>query len=171
MSSLRQRLHFRRPAWQDAAAIFERYASDPEVTRYVGWPRHETLDDTYAFLEFSEQEWKTWPGGPLLIEDHQGQLLGATGLSFDLAGVASTGYVLAQDAWGQGFATEALSAMVGLANALGVTRLYALVHSEHAASRRVLAKGGFQHEISLEWRFPNLGSGGVGPAERYVWRP
>jgi RimJ/RimL family protein N-acetyltransferase len=66
--------------------------------------------------------------------------------------------VLARDAWGQGFATEALSAMVELARRIGIVRLYALCHPAHPASIRVLEKGGFAREARLARyaEFPNL---------------
>ena len=55
------RLTLRQPGLDDASAIFERYASDPEVTRLLGWPRHRMVEDTEAFLRFSAEEWKRWP--------------------------------------------------------------------------------------------------------------
>jgi len=51
------RLVLRRPVITDAELVYQRYASDPEVTRFLGWPRHQSLDDTRAFLELSEAEW------------------------------------------------------------------------------------------------------------------
>lgn len=147
------------PVLADAREVFGRYASDPEVTRYLGWPRHQSIADTEAFLRFSQAEWERSPGGPYLIfARDSGWLLGGTGLSFESDRLASTGYVLAQDAWGQGFATEVLGAMVELAADLKVTRLYALCHPDHRASQRVLEKRGFDRDES--WRrqlvFPNL---------------
>ena len=44
------RLRLRPPQPADAQAIFERYASDPRVTRYLGWPTHRTVGDTEDFL-------------------------------------------------------------------------------------------------------------------------
>ena len=66
--------------------------------------------------------------------------------------------MLAKDAWGRGYATEALGAMVGIARAAGVRRLYALCHSEHLASARVLEKCHFAREGVLRGyaEFPNL---------------
>lgn len=153
------RLRLRRPAPDDAAAIFARYASDGEVTRYLSWPRHATLADTERFLAFSAQEWDVWPAGPYLIERRDGgTLLGSTGLAFVAPGMASTGYVLARDAWGRGFASEALAAVVGVAAALGLAELTAVCHPDHRASARVLEKGGFvrsdrAREIVM---FPNI---------------
>jgi RimJ/RimL family protein N-acetyltransferase len=51
----------------DAELIFRRYASDPEVTKFLGWPRHTSIEQTQAFLEFSDAEWEKWPAGPYLI--------------------------------------------------------------------------------------------------------
>lgn len=66
--------------------------------------------------------------------------------------------MLAYDAWGFGYATEALSAMRDLAGRLSVERLYALCHPEHRSSARVLEKCGFLCEGTLHAyaEFPNL---------------
>ncbi len=159
------RLVLRKPQPRDAQAIFARYASDPEVTRFLSWPRHRSLDETRSFLAFSEVEWARWPAGPYLIESHGGDLLGSTGFTFETTYRAATGYVLAKDAWGQGRATEALQAVVSIAGGIGIRRLYALCHLDHSPSRRVLEKCGFRHEGTLRRHseFPNLGQ--VGPCD------
>lgn len=165
------RLQLRRPVAADAETIFERYASDADVTRYVGWPRHIVVDDTRAFLVFSNAEWGRWPAGPFLILDREsGTLLGGTGLAFETADCAQTGYVFARDVWGRGYATEALRAMVALARVLGVKRLLAFCHADHAASARVLEKGGFALEARLRRHaeFPNLVSAEPQDVLRYA---
>src|SRR5262245_33928318 len=96
-----ERLLIRRPVAGDADAIFRTYASDAEVTRYVGFPRHQRIEETHAFLEFSNAQWARWPAGPYLIELRaDGMLVGGTGLKFDTPYEAATGYVLAREAWG-----------------------------------------------------------------------
>jgi ribosomal-protein-alanine N-acetyltransferase len=153
------RLALRRPQRRDAEIIFGRYANDAEVTRYLAWPRHRNLRDTLEFLEFSDNEWDHSPGGPYLIEVRDsGQVIGSTGIEFETEYRASTGYVLARDSWGRGYASEALLGIVGVCAALGLSRLQAMVHVEHAASRRVLEKCGFVHEGTLcrHTLFPNI---------------
>jgi RimJ/RimL family protein N-acetyltransferase len=153
------RLLLRPPAPSDAEAVFTRYASDPEVTRYVGWPRHQTMDAAHAFIAFSLNEWQRWPAGPLLIcERESGEVVGGSGYAFEAPDRAMTGYVLAKDRWGRGYATEALAAIVGFAPQLGLKRLYALCHVAHRPSWRVLEKGGFEREGVLRraYEFPNL---------------
>jgi ribosomal-protein-alanine N-acetyltransferase len=154
------RLLLRKPVAADAGAIFSRYAADAEVTRLLSWPRHRSIDDTRGFLSFSDQEWERWPAGPYLIEAREtAGLLGSTGLAFDNDNEAGTGYVLVRDAWGLGYATEALTAMVILADKLGVRHLYALCHTSHAASAHVLEKCGFECGTGIQRGiFPNLGT-------------
>ena len=164
------RLTLSRPQAADARLVFERYASDPEVTRFLGWPRHVSLADTHAFLDFSAVEWERWPAGPYLIRSRgDGRLLGGTGLGFETLTHAVTGYVLAKDAWGQGYATEALTAVLDVARQIGVARVHALCHADHRASWRVLEKCGFIRDGSRseQAEFPNLAPGLLQDVRRY----
>jgi RimJ/RimL family protein N-acetyltransferase len=156
------RLTLAPPGAADAAAIFASYASDPDVTRYLGWPRHRSIGDSEWFVRLSAEQWRRWPAGPYLIRlRSDGRLIGSTGLAFDAPTQAITGYVLAKEAWGRGYATEALSAMVDIARQVGVVRLYALCHPDHRVSSRVLEKCGFtrDREWSRPIEFPNLAPG------------
>ncbi|HUL45141.1 MAG TPA: GNAT family N-acetyltransferase [Bacteroidota bacterium] len=166
-----ERLILHRPRAEDAEEIFRGYASDPDVTRYVCFPTHKTHDDAKAFLTKSDAAWNEWPAGPFLIRiKTTNQLIGGTGLSFETSGRAMTGYILARDAWGKGYATESLHAMVKLASRLNVKQLYALCHTDHRASWHVLEKCGFLREGILRSyeRFPNLGSVGLSDVYCYA---
>ncbi len=156
------RLVLSAPVAADADVVFQRYASDAAVTRYLGWPRHRTVGDTQDFLAFSAVQWEREGAGPYLMWARtDGQLLGSTGLGLEPGGQAITGYVLATDAWGKGYATEALTAMVRVATDIGIGRLYALCHPQHRASWRVLEKCSFERDRT--WNrpvtFPNLEAG------------
>jgi len=154
-----ERLRLRPPRREDAEAIYRAYSGDAEVTRYLAWPMHQSVGEVEQFIRFSDEEWRRWSSGPYLLETRTGgELLGATGLAFETAYRASTGFVLAREAWGQGYAGEALAAMVAQARRMGIQRLYALCHSEHSASARVLEKAGFLFEGILHRYqvFPNL---------------
>jgi len=157
-----ERLILRRPRDSDIELVFHRYASDPLVTKFLSWPVHVAVAQTRAFLAYSDDEWRRWPAGPYLVFPREGgELVGGTGLGFEAAHKASTGYVLAKDAWGRGYATEALQAMVDVARGVGVRRLYAICHIDHRPSARVLEKCGFEQEAILRrfLVFPNLAGG------------
>jgi RimJ/RimL family protein N-acetyltransferase len=156
------------PQPDQAAEIFERYAGDPDVTKYLGWPTHQTVADTEGFVSFSTSQWEREGMGPYLIRSRaNGMLLGSTGLGLSNSGQADsrhraiTGYVLARDAWGYGYATEALRAMVDVARSIGIVSLSALCHPEHQASVRVLEKCEFARDLRWTRRvvFPNLQPG------------
>ena len=153
------RLRLRRPTPDDTRSIFERYASVQDVTRYLGWPRHQAITDTEAFIDFSDIEWRLQGCGPyLVLARDSGTLLGATGLS--IAGhEAETGYVFARDAWGYGYATESLKAMVDVARSIRLRALHAQCHPDPSASIHVLEKCGFslEHRSPAAHVFPNLG--------------
>lgn len=164
------RLVLAAPEAADADVVFRRYASDAEVTRYLAWPTHRTVADTQGFLAFSALQWEREGAGPYLMWSRaDGQLLGSTGLGLESGQQAVTGYVLAKDAWGLGYTTEALVAMVDVARDVGVERLYGLCHMQHRASRRVLEKCGFEHDAgwTRQMEFPNLEPGITQDVLRY----
>ncbi len=74
-----RRLRLHRPMEQDADAMFERYASDATVTKFLGWPTHESVEDTRQFLQtYSNVLWNKHKVGPYLISDlESGMLLGS----------------------------------------------------------------------------------------------
>ena len=167
------RLALRKPTLADAEAVYSRYASDPRVTRFMSWPTHRSIDDTLAFLAFSNAQWERWPAGPYLIESlEEGNLLGSTGLGFENPTQAETGYVLAVDAWGSGFATEALHAVVTIAMDAGVRRLHAHCHPENLRSARVLQKCSFTKDSQPRcgMPFPNVGAGEAVDCPFYILR-
>ena len=88
------RLILRRCALSDARAIFETYAQDEEVTRFMTWRPHTDIGQTKAYLKTMVEAWDkgtefTWV---ILLKDHT--LIGAVGFrptQFKSEG----GYVLA----------------------------------------------------------------------------
>jgi [ribosomal protein S5]-alanine N-acetyltransferase len=117
---LTDRLVLRRPVAQDAAAIFAAYSSDAEVTRYLSWPRHTSISQTSEFISFSDSEWTSWSAGPYVIEKRDGVLVVGAGFLFQTTQLAEIGYVLARSHWGNGYATEALKALIPVADQLGI---------------------------------------------------
>jgi len=170
---LTSRLLLRPPREADAQSIFERYASDREVGRYLGWPTHRNVNETLGFIALSAAQWQESGAGTYLIFLRADErLLGSTGLALETPYRAMTGFVLAKDAWGQGIAAEALrSVLKEAAEPLQLHRVYALCHVDHAASARALEKAGLSREGV--WRrfviFPNLGEPEPSDVACYAW--
>ncbi|MFF1511956.1 GNAT family N-acetyltransferase [Streptomyces sp. NPDC058326] len=61
-------------------------------------------------------------------------------------------YILREDSWGHGYATQAARQVVSVAfTAAGLTRLEAMHHPDNPASGRVLAKAGFTRVGASDW--------------------
>jgi RimJ/RimL family protein N-acetyltransferase len=98
---------------------------------------------------------RAFAGGPsqlltvAIIHRETGRCLGGASLSplDGDPGVQELGYALAEDAWGQGFATEAARALVDVAfEHRAARRVVARVFVGNAASEAVLRKVGFELE-------------------------
>jgi ribosomal-protein-alanine N-acetyltransferase len=157
---LTERLRLRPPAEDDAEQIFARYGQDPEVSRYMSWTPHRSIDDTLAFLRrivYDNAEGRS--SGYLIFCRESAKLLGSVGGAYD-GHRMQFGYCLARDAWGKGIATEAAGAFVNAAIALpSIWRIQAYCDVGNPASAHVLDKVGLKLEGTLR-RFlvmPNLG--------------
>lgn len=141
------RLLLRPPRIADAQTIFEAYACDPEVTRYVIWPTHRDPDETRRFLRECVAEMPRDHRFPwVLIERDSGALIGMMELRRS-GHVAEAGYVLARPSWGRGYATEALRRAMDFGwSEPGLRRIWAACDTENLASARVMEKAGMQRE-------------------------
>ncbi|HEX2853291.1 MAG TPA: GNAT family N-acetyltransferase [Opitutaceae bacterium] len=155
------RLSARKPRVDDAPAVFESYANDPEVTRYLSWRAYERVEPLKVFLAEIISHWEkgeshlAW----LLCLKGSDRPIGSIGVTFD-GGKAMFGYVFAKKFWGRGFATEALTFLVDWSLAQpGISRAWAYCDVEHPASVRVMEKSGMVREGLLHrWHVcPTLG--------------
>jgi ribosomal-protein-alanine N-acetyltransferase len=153
------RLVLRLPAPTDADAIFNRYARDPEVVRYLTWRPHRTLADTREYLERLQAGWQT--GTELtwaLTVRGDDALIGMIGLR-PRGFKSDIGYVLARPYWGRGLMTEACRSIVDLAfSDPMVHRVWAVCDVDNAGSSRVLEKIGMSLEgVLRRWMVhPNV---------------
>jgi RimJ/RimL family protein N-acetyltransferase len=155
-----KRLRLRPPVEADAATMYERYAQDPLVCKYLSWSPHKSPADTLEYLRRSYGKDVPNPvAGYLIAARDSGQLLGSIGGGVQGPRV-QFGYCLARDAWGQGYASEAAAAFVEAVMAQpSVWRIQAFCDIENTASARVLEKTGLTFEGTLRryMILPNLG--------------
>ncbi|MBD2095311.1 GNAT family N-acetyltransferase [Trichocoleus sp. FACHB-591] len=142
-----ERLLLRPPRLEDANAIFQTYAQDPEVTRYLIWQPHQSITETQAFLTECLAAWHQGDRFPwIMTRAEDGQLLGMIELRLE-GHRAEVGYVLARQFWGQGYVTEALRAVLKAGLALPqLYRIEAQCDVENIASARVMEKAGMMQE-------------------------
>lgn len=157
---LTARLLMRPPLEADCEEIFARYAHDPQVTRFLSWRPHTSVNHTIEFRRKALADVEAGRAFQWLIRSSEThKVLGMIGLRVDGHRV-HLGYCLARETWGQGIATEAASAVVAAAmHEPTVWRLQAVCDIENRASARVLEKIGLTFEGTLRryMILPNLG--------------
>jgi RimJ/RimL family protein N-acetyltransferase len=162
------RLILRRPLLSDADAVFE-FGRDQEVTLYMDWPAHTSVQAAKEYLRDCVPRWDTAQEYDWMIALRDtGQVIG--GISIRVRGhSADFGYILNRDFWGRGFATEAANAVVNWVFGIGsIYRVWATCDTENLASVRVLEKVGLTREGILRcWAIrPNISPK---PRDAYVY--
>jgi len=150
---------FLRPPWPEDRDELHARISDEAIVRNLAtapWPY--TIKDAEHFLARAGERDRLLPEFVITLPSASGsKLIGGIGLCEDGCDVEA-GYWIARDHWGQGYATEALRALLGLARALGHHRIVASHFQDNPASGRVLRKAGFRPSGELRRR-PSLGRG------------
>lgn len=129
------------------------YASDVDVSRFIGWRLMHTMDETKEFIEemIKRESAGTHFYASVVLKLTQ-EVIG-TAMIFNVdqdARHAEIGYVFHKDYWGQGYGTEAVMLMEKFAfESLNLHKLHARVVDSNIGSIRVLEKNGFE----LEGRF------------------
>lgn len=154
-----RRLIARPATTTDAPVVFESYASDPAVAKYMTWTPHRSVDDTIEFLRRCELVWtegSAFPWGLWLNEG--GAFAGLIEIRVH-ANAVDVGYALARRWWRQGLMSEALTAVVQWALAQpDIYRVWATCDVENVASARLLERVGMEREgVLRRWLVhPNL---------------
>ena len=143
------RLAFRKLRLEDEQAVFH-YASNPEVTKYVIFPTHQSLEDTRAFIQLNLEKYEKgqvacWA---VTLKD-TGALVGTADFcwwSLDQR-KAEVGYCFATEHWGKGYASEALMGLIKFGfTHMDLHRIETRCFDENKASARVMEKAGMIHE-------------------------
>lgn len=154
-----------RPIWpEDAQALFAGIADEGVVRNLARapWPYEEHHAREFVALPIE-------PLNPRFLITRAGDaaLVGCIGIDqTDAPGVIELGYWIARAHWGQGYATEAGSAVLGIARALGHDDVRASHFLDNPASGRVLRKLGFEPTGRVEERW-SCGRGEPAQAVEY----
>lgn len=151
------RLHLRDMRAGDAQHVFDSYAGDPAVLRFLGWASHETVEDTRQRISFDIYRWlkgSAWVWGLTMQAPHPqaGRVFGQIELvpmsyPSEDAHHLRLGYLMARSHWGQGLMTEAAHAVLDAAFAQPrVWRVDALCDVDNDASAAMLARMGMTRE-------------------------
>lgn len=138
---LTERLILRRLLPSDVEDVFA-YASDPDVSKYLLWSPHPSIEYTRHYLSHVDKRYKRGEFYDWGIE-YQGKVIGTCGFtSFDIDNnAAQIGYVLGSAFWGKNIAYEAAMAVIAFGfDTLGLRRIYAKYMIGNQRSKRVMEK-------------------------------
>ena len=144
------RLILRRAVRKDADAMFRNWASDPEVTKYLTWPTHSTVDISKRVLdswikEYKKDDYYQW----MIVLKELGQPIGSISVvrQNDAVAEAEIGYCIGKHWWHQGIMTEALTAAIDFFfEEVGANRVEACHDPNNPHSGAVMAKCGMIFE-------------------------
>ncbi len=143
----------------DAAAIFDAYATDAEVARYLTWQPHKSVESVAGFLQVIAKRCSNGDNVVWGISLDGGQRIAGMIDARINDSKVEIGYVLAREFWGQGYMPEAINAVAEwfLADP-AIHRVYAVCDIENTGSARALEKSGFEREGLLrKWLIlPNV---------------
>ena len=145
------RLLLRRFTLEDAQPMFENWASDPEVTKYMTWPAHETAETSAWVLgdwtsHYGEENYYQWA---IVLKENGDRPIGSISVVWQNDRVESVevGYCIGKAWWHRGIMSEALGAVIGFFfREVGVNRITAVHDPNNPHSGGVMRKCGMIYE-------------------------
>ena len=144
------RLILRRFVIEDAEDVYRNWASDPEVTKYLTWPTHASVEISKMLLndwiprydDGGYFNWAIeWKGNGGVIGN-----ISVVRLREDID-EAEIGYCMSKAYWGRGIMPEALKAVMDyLFDTAGMNRVSACHDANNPKSGRVMEKAGMKQE-------------------------
>ena len=144
------RLILRKAAAEDAEAMFQNWAPDPEVTKFLTWPTYTSVDTAHYILdlwgkEYEKPDFYQW----MIVPKTLGAPIGSISVVHQREdiGEAEIGYCIGRNWWHKGIMTEALCAVMDyLFGDVGMNRIKATHDVNNPHSGSVMKKCGMQYE-------------------------
>lgn len=149
-----QRLVLRRFTLEDAEAMFQNWASDTDVTKYLTWPAHKdagisrmVLNEwVNAYLKADKYQWA------IALKESPAEPIGSISVVYldDSVASAQIGYCIGRRWWHKGITSEALKRVMDyLFDEVGMNRIEAIHDPLNANSGAVMAKCGMRYEGTM----------------------
>ena len=140
-----ERLILRPITVEDAEAVFK-WASDPEVSKFMIYPRHRDISDTTGWLESIDHDNPDNYEMAFVLKE-TGEVIGSGGIYYRQdEDYWNIGYNIRKDQWGKGLVPEAMQALVDhvreTRNARAIRGSFA---KENKKSGRVMEKLGMTY--------------------------
>ena len=132
---------------EDAFSMFNNWASDKEVCKYVTWNAHESIETTKEIISlWLEQYKKPERINFAIVLKETKELIGGIDVVGYLEGTPVIGYVLSRKYWNHGYMSEACQKVIELLFDLGYEKIIIDAVKENIASNKVIEKCGGIYE-------------------------
>ena len=148
------RLILRRYKIEDADAMYKNWASDSEVTKFLTWQPHPSVDVSRSIIEdwlkkYSDEKYYQWA---IVLKDNGNEPIGdisVVHMNEDIS-MVHIGYCLGRAWWRRGIMSEALKAVTDfMFDTVEVNRVEARHDPRNPNSGKVMQKCGMKYEGTL----------------------
>lgn len=149
-----ERLILRKFVIEDAKAMFENWASDLEVTKYLTWPAHDSVDASRMVLkdwiaEYPNENFYQWAIVPKESESCAIGSIAAVNLNDDVS-LVHIGYCIGRSWWHRGITSEALKVVMDFFfDEVEVNRIESRHDPRNPHSGMVMQKCGMKYEGTM----------------------
>ena len=148
-----ERLILRKFEISDAENMFKNWSSDSEVTKFLTWETHKSIDDSKEIIsfwihEYDKPDFYQWA---IVLKDIKEPIgsISVVGKNEKL-GIVHIGYCIGSKWWNQGLTTEAFQAIIPFFfKEVGVNRIESQHDPNNPNSGRVMKKCGLRYEGTL----------------------
>lgn len=148
------RLILRRYVIEDADAMYKNWASDSEVTKFLTWQPHSSVDVSRSIIEnwlkeYSDKKYYQWA---IVLKDNGNEPIGdisVVHMKEDIS-MVHIGYCLGRAWWRRGIMSEALKAVMDfMFDTVEVNRVESRHDPMNPNSGKVMQKCGMKYEGTL----------------------
>ncbi len=149
-----ERLILRRFTLDDAQAMYENWASDPDVTKFLTWPAHSRINVSKLVLEewvslYADKNYYQWA---IVLKEYGNDPIGSISAvrMDDAVDMVHIGYCLGKEWWHRGIMSEALKAVIDFFfDKVGVNRIESRHDPRNPHSGTVMKKCGMKYEGTM----------------------
>ena len=139
----------------DAESMFNNWASDEEVTKYLTWITHKSIEETKEILAFWVNQYeKEERINFAIVYKENNELIGGIDVVGYLEGVPVIGYNLSRKYWNKGIMTEACKRVIELLFSLNHEKIIIEAMVENIGSNRVIQKCGGVYQSTYDDYIP-----------------
>ncbi len=138
----------------DAEAMYQNWASDPDVVKYLTWPAHVSIEVSKAVLKewvpsYQQEDYYQWA---IVLKENGNDPIGsisAVHMNDDIE-MAHVGYCLGKNWWHMGIMSEAMKAVMDFFfDKVGVNRIESRHDPRNPHSGMVMKKCGMKYEGTM----------------------